>query len=100
MSKLTVIACSHIIILTGYNQTKRKTPLTLKNRNGLGLRIIIIFLTLIFNRCEIIQYANRGVGQTHVIPQLLTLLNTQRSYGFAFNHNIPLTKEIHVVFVL
>ena len=25
MSKLTVIVCSHIIILTGYDQTKRKT---------------------------------------------------------------------------
>ena len=28
MSKITVIACSHIIILTGYNQTKRKTEKT------------------------------------------------------------------------
>ena len=31
MSKLTVIVCSHIIILTGYNQTKRKIGKTIAN---------------------------------------------------------------------
>ena len=47
---------------------KQRKQLLLKSRYGLGIHIVIVFLALVFYGCEIIQYTNRCVGQTHVIP--------------------------------
>ena len=52
------------------------------------LHIVIVLLTLIFDRSKVIQYTNRGACQTHVIPQLLTLFNTQRRDCFTLYHNV------------
>lgn len=47
---------------------KTTGSMSLKNRNGFGLHIIVILFTLIFDGSEIIQYSYRGIGQPHVIP--------------------------------
>ncbi len=65
-----------------------------KNRNGFGIHIVIVFFALVFDRSEIIQYSDRGIGQAHIIPQLLTLFDAQRSNGFTLYSDIPFAKEI------
>ena len=67
-----------------------KTPLSLKNRNSLCVYVVIILFTLVFNWCEIEQNAYRGIGQPHIIPQLLSLFNAYGRDRLAFYRNIPL----------
>ena len=40
----------------------REKLLRLESCYGLGIHIVKVFLTLVFYRREIVQYANRGVG--------------------------------------
>ena len=71
----------------------------LKNRYGFSLHIVVILLALVFDWREIIQYTYGSIGQTHIIPQLLTLFNSYRRNRLTFQYDISFAQEIHIVFV-
>ena len=72
----------------------------LKGRDGLCLIVVVILFALVFHRCEIIKYAKRGIGKAHVIPQLLTLFDSQRRDGLALYYDISLTQKIHIMLMV
>ena len=57
-------------------------------------------LTLVHGRGEIVQNTDLLARETHVVPQLLTMVGYQFLYRFTLYENIILYYEINKVFML
>lgn len=64
------------------------------------IHIQIVFLTFVPERSEIIENAYPVLRQTHVIPQLLTMIINKMLHSLAFDIHLLVHKEIHFVRVL
>ena len=81
-------------IPTGFQPEQKKNQenhFSSKGNDGLSIHIVLVFLTLVFHRSEIIQYTYSSISQTHIIPQWLALFNAQGSDSLAFYYDIPFT---------
>ena len=78
---------------------QKKTVKILKSGDGLSVDVVVVAFALIFGRSEVVENADGRIGQSHIVPQLLALVNAQRRNGLAFYDNIALAQKVHIVLV-
>ena len=62
-----------------------------------GVCVKIVMFALISYGSEVVKDANSDFGQSHVIPELLTLFWTKRTNCFTFDEDLSTNMEVHKV---
>lgn len=68
-----------------------------KSNYPLGGYIVVVFFTLVYRWCEVVQNADRRICQAHIVPQLLSVNKLQFRNGFAFQANVVPYIKVHKV---
>ena len=62
-----------------------------------GVCVKIVMLALVSDGSEVVKDANSDVGQSHVVPEVLTLFWTKRTNCCTFDEDLSTNREVHKV---